>query len=309
MLSPEKNTAQLDVWKGMLYVAGAALLWSTGGVLIKSISLNACQISFWRALFAAFTIFAIEKRRNISSDKTSIFAGLAYAAALILFVVATKMTTAANAVALQYTAPLYVGIFGWFFLKERVSLAHLATMVIGFLGMGIFFMDTLSAENHLGNLAAVMSGLCFGIFLVLLRKKSDDHPIDAVLIGNGLIMIFCASAMMQDAAQNPKGISHPDVLYGFAISTADSVMVAFLGILQIGIPYIIFSRGIAAVPAIDAALLAMLEPVLNPIWVLLFVGETPSLNAIIGGAILLAAVAFQSYWTGQPPNSPATKPQ
>ncbi|ACF13184.1 protein of unknown function DUF6 transmembrane [Chloroherpeton thalassium ATCC 35110] len=299
MLSPEGKNVQTDIWKGMMYVAGAAILWSTGGVLIKSISLNACQISFWRAMFATFTIFAIVKPKQISSDITTLFAAVAYAATLILFVVATKLTTAANAILLQYTAPIYVGLFGWLFLKERVSFSHIVTMGIGFIGMAIFFVDGLSTENHLGNLAAIFSGLGFGVFLVLLRKKSDDNPIDSVLIGNGLIMIFCASAMMFSAAQDPRGIDHTDVLYGFAISTADSVMVAFLGILQIGIPYVIFSRGIAAIPALDASLLSMLEPVLNPIWVLLFVGEIPSFNAIIGGAILLAAVAFQSYRTGQ----------
>ncbi len=103
--------------------------------------------------------------------------------------------------------------------------------------------------------------------------------------------------MMYGAFHDPRGAADEYILYGYAISTADSVMVAFLGILQIGIPYILFTRGIKFVRALDASLIAMLEPVLNPVWVFLFVGESPSLYTVTGGLIILAAVALQSVFT------------
>ncbi|NTW49998.1 MAG: EamA family transporter [Chlorobiales bacterium] len=299
MVSPEAKDEQLKMWMGMLYVTGAALLWSTGGVFIKSISLDPFQISFWRAAFALATIIAVAKPTHLSYDPVTIISSLCYAATLILFVLATKLTTAANAILLQYTAPIYILILGRWILGERVTWLHIVTVAASFAGMAIFFFDKLSPEGYTGNICAVLSGLGFGIFTLLLRKKRHEHPIDAVVLGNGWILLVCATIIMYQASFDPKGMSNDDVLYGYAISTEDSIMVAFLGILQIGIPYLLFTRGIQFIRAIDASLIAMLEPLLNPLWVFLFVGETPSLNAAIGGAIILAAVTLQSIWTSR----------
>lgn len=311
MLSPEAKDERQKMWMGMLYVTGAALLWSTGGVLIKSISLDPFQISFWRAAFALATILAVAKPTHLSYDPVTIISSLCYAATLILFVVATKLTTAANAILLQYTAPIYILILGRWVLGERVTKLHIVTVMASFAGMAIFFFDKISPEGYVGNISAVLSGLGFGLFTLLLRKKRHEHPIDAVVLGNGWIVLATATIVMYQASHDPRGMPDEDVLYGFSISTADSVMVAFLGILQIGIPYLLFTRGIQFVRAIDASLIAMLEPLLNPLWVFLVVGETPSLNAVIGGGIILAAVTLQSIWTSRslnfkPPSSVET---
>lgn len=307
MVSPETKEAQLNMLKGMLYVTGAALLWSSGGVLIKSISLDPFQISFWRAVFALATILAIVKPTHLSFDPITIISSLCYSATLILFVLATKLTTAANAILLQYTAPIYILILGRWMLGEHVTKLHFATVLVSLTGMAVFFFDKITPEGHVGNICAVLSGLGFGMFTLLLRKKRHEHPVDAVVLGNGWISLACATVVMYQASFDPRGMASDDVLYGFSISTADSVMVAFLGILQIGIPYLLFTRGIQSVRAIDASLIAMLEPLLNPLWVYLFVGEIPSINTIIGGIIILAAVTLQSIWTSrtlnfQPPS-------
>lgn len=283
--------------QGTLSITLAAMLWSSGGVLIKAISLDPYQISFWRSLFAILTIFAIVKPRELHFDFYTLLASFAYAFTLIFFVIATKLTTAANAILLQYTAPIYVLLLSRFLLNESVRGIQLFFVALAILGMGIFFLESLSPVGLIGNTFAIMSGFFFGLFLLLARKKKREHPIDAVMIGNGLIVVGCSTFMMIEAAQNPLGAGNDEVLYGFAISTADSVMVAFLGILQIGIPYILFTRGIRFVRALDASLIAMLEPVLNPLWVFLFVGEIPSVYTILGGSIILSAVALQSIFT------------
>lgn len=289
---------------GFLAVLGAALLWSTGGAFIKTISLDAFQISFWRSLFAAATILAIMKPTRLSLDLTTVVSSLCYAAMLILFVTATKLTTAANAILLQYTAPVYILVFGYFILKARITAAQIITVALCLGGMSVFFLDEFSAELNpyaqLGNLCAVLSGLGFGLFTVLLRKKRHEHPIDAILLGNGWVIAICTGIMITHAGATEHPAS-PEVLYGFAISTADSVMVAFLGVFQIGIPYILLTRGIRHVPALEASLLGMLEPVLNPVWVYFFYGESPSINALIGGAIIITAVAAQSIIASRTP--------
>ncbi len=283
--------------QGTFSITLAAILWSSGGVLIKAISLDAYQISFWRSLFAIFTIFAIVKPRHLTFDTSTIIASFAYAFTLIFFVIATKLTTAANAILLQYTAPIYVLLFSRFLLNETVSKTQLVLVIVALAGMVIFFLDSISPQGVKGNVFAIMSGFFFGLFLLLSRKNRREHPIDAVLLGNGLIVLICSTIMMYGAFHDPRGAADEYILYGYAISTADSVMVAFLGILQIGIPYILFTRGIKFVRALDASLIAMLEPVLNPVWVFLFVGESPSLYTVTGGLIILAAVALQSVFT------------
>ncbi|MDX2128798.1 MAG: DMT family transporter [Chloroherpetonaceae bacterium] len=279
---------------GAILVVIAAILWSTGGVLIKSVSLDAFQISFWRSFFAIATILIIYKPNSISSDKVTIFGSLAFASTLILFVLATKFTTAANAILLQYTAPIYILILSPFLLHEKPTVWQMLTITICFIGMGIFFFEGISKEGFYGNVFALLSGISFALMTILLRKKKDERPIDVILLGSGWIVIICSSVVMWQASFNPKGLLHEDVYMGFAISTADSIMVLALGVFQIGIPYLLFSKGIKTVKALDASLIGMLEPVLNPILVILFVGEKPSINAIIGGAIILIAVFLQS---------------
>ncbi len=294
--------------QGVLYVLLAATLWSTGGVFIKSVSLDAFQISFWRSLFAALTIVAIVKPRKISLDSVTFFASLAYAATLVLFVVANKLTTAANAILLQYTAPIYILVLAHIILHERITLLQVGTVALCLVGMAIFFLDRISPEGYLGNALAVLSGVCFAFMTVFLRKQREDNPAESLLLGNLLIVFVTGGIVMWQASENPKGVLHPDVYFGFAVSTADSIMVAFLGIFQIGIPYILFTKGMRSLRALDASLVGMLEPVLNPLWVLFVIGETPSLYAVFGGVVIIVAVLIQSLWSPQVKPTPTFTP-
>ncbi|MGQ9806744.1 MAG: DMT family transporter [Chlorobiales bacterium] len=269
--------------RSMLLIVLAAVLWSTGGVLIKATSLDAFQTSMWRSLFASLAIAMLALPKKILMDSTTLVASLAYAATLILFVLGTKLTTAANAILLQYTAPIYILVLAHVVLNEKMTRIGVVTVVLCIIGMVIFFLDKLSPEGIVGNISALCSGIAFAVMTVFLRKNKGGEPVSAILFGNIWIVVSCA---MISLAQNPS-------LEAFSLSSKDVMVTGFLGVFQIAIPYMLFVYAIKHIPALEASLLSMLEPILNPIWVMLFVGEFPSVNATIGGSVIIGAVALQ----------------
>lgn len=265
--------------KGIIAVFIAAVLWSTGGVLIKLVTLHPMQISLFRAVFAAIVFAVIFKKDAVRANKYTFLNALFYAAILILFVVATKMTTAANAIFLQYTAPIYVLIFEPLINKTEYKLINVLTIIACFLGMTLFFFGELSMTNLTGNLIALLSGIAFAAFLIGMRKNKHEFQFSTIFYGNIIIMVFCL----------------PTMLNLYTLSLSDFGMVAFLGIFQIGIAYAIFSYGLKRVFAIEASLIGMIEPVLNPVWVLIWYGEVPSAGAIMGGIIIILAISMRTY--------------
>jgi DME family drug/metabolite transporter len=204
--------------------------------------------------------------------------GLFYAGVLVFFVMATKLTTAANAIFLQYTAPIYVLILEPLLLKTKFERVNLITIVFCFIGMALFFVGKLSPGDIEGNSFALVSGLCLtGMFLGM-RKSGEDFKWSTIFYGNLFVALFTSFSMFEITT----------------LSSSDLLMVGYLGIFQIGIAYVIFSYGINKVEAIEASLLAMIEPVLNPVWVLIGYGETPSTFAIAGGVIIVAAIALRT---------------
>lgn len=264
--------------KGLLSIFIAAVLWSTGGLFIKLISLDAFQLSFFRSLFSAITLLVIFRKDVIKFNKGTIVNGLFYSAILILFVLAAKTTTVANAIFLQYTAPIYVLIFEPIFLKTRFEKINLVTIVICFIGMSLFFMGKLSPGDMEGNIIALLSGVAFAVFLLGMRKNDHQFQFATIFYGNIFISLICLFSL------NNLGV----------IIINDLYMVAYLGIFQIGIAYVIFSYGLKKVQAIEASLISMIEPVLNPIWTYFGYGEEPSIFAIIGGIIILLAVLIRA---------------
>ncbi len=264
--------------KGIMAVVIAALLWSTGGLFIKLITLNSLQLSFFRSLFAGLVILALFRKDALKFNKWSIMTGLFYAGVLVFFVMATKLTTAANAIFLQYTAPIYVLILEPLLLKTKFERVNLITIVFCFIGMALFFVGKLSPGDIEGNSFALVSGLCLtGMFLGM-RKSGEDFKWSTIFYGNLFVALFTSFSMFEITT----------------LSSSDLLMVGYLGIFQIGVAYVIFSYGINKVEAIEASLLAMIEPVLNPVWVLIGYGETPSTFAIAGGVIIVAAIALRT---------------
>ena len=263
----------------LLLVLGAAILWSTGGLFIKATHLSAFELSFGRSLLAAITIVIFTRREGFGINGISAITSLLYAALLILFVVATKLTTAANAIFLQYTAPVYVLILEPLFYKEKFRGRDFATVVACIGGMSLFFVGKLRPQDLSGNLFALASGVCFALFFLLLRhsKARDVNRASSAIYGNLIVVLLCAPAFF--------GAIHR------GISAGDFGRMAYLGIVQIGFAYLLFTLAMArGVRSLDAGIIGYIEPVLNPIWVFLFIGERPSGWAIVGGGIIITSV-------------------
>jgi drug/metabolite transporter (DMT)-like permease len=261
-----------------LYLVIAATLWSFGGVLIKLINWNAIAIAGVRSLFAAIFILFIIKKPNLKFSFKKFFAAFFYASMLTLFVCSTKMTTAANAILLQYTAPIYVGIFGAWILKEKLGLKDWLCIFAIIGGMILFFLDNLTSGNLLGNLLGILSGVSFAFMVIFMKLENEEDPLESMFWGNILTCLFALPFMFQGM---PNGKSWLGMF--------------LLGTLQIGLPYVFYSKAVKNVPAIDAVLIPMIEPILNPIWVFIFIGEVPGVWAILGGIIVLISILARTY--------------
>lgn len=274
--------------QGIVAVLGAAVLWSTGGLFIKAVSLDGLGITMWRSLLAGATIFLVARPPLVPPWRAGWLTwalAITYALTLVMFVSATKMTTAANAIFLQYTAPLYLLVLGAVFLDERASKLDLVTVAIAFGGMGLFFIGRIEPRDTAGNILAAASGVTLAIMFTLLRLpacRPEQRP-ESMFWGNVLLV---AGLLAVNLGRREWTIFTP--------GPADVAGLAFLGVVQIGFAYLLFGFGVARVTALEASLIGMLEPVLNPVWVFLALGETPGWWAVLGGAIIITAVTART---------------
>jgi drug/metabolite transporter (DMT)-like permease len=259
-------------------VLAAAILWSTGGLFIKWVKISGLELSFGRSLTAAITVALFTRREGFGLNWITAVTAVLYAALLILFVLATKQTTAANAIFLQYTAPVYVLVLEPLFYKEKFRLRDLITVGVCVVGMSLFFVGKLRPEDVTGNLLALASGLCFGLYFLMMRnaKAREVNRASSVIYGNLLVVLIAAPAGL---AVLPRMTSH------------DVWSVVYLGVVQIGVAYTLFTAAMArGVRSLDAGIIGYVEPVLNPVWVFLVIGERPSKWALLGGSIIIAGV-------------------
>src|SRR5882724_8908308 len=279
MTSGASPSHQKTTTSPLLLVLGAAILWSTGGLFIKATHLSAFELSFGRSLLAAITIAIFTRKEGFGINPVSAVTSILYAALLILFVLATKLTTAANAIFLQYTAPVYVLILEPLFYKEKFRSRDFITVAACIAGMSLFFVGKLRPQDVTGNLVALGSGICFALYFLLLRhsKARDVNRASSAIYGNLIAVVVCAPAFLGAMRRG--------------ISPTDFACIAYLGIIQIGVAYILFTGAMArCLRALRASIVGYIEPVLNPVWVFLFIGERPSGWAIVGGAIIVASV-------------------
>jgi drug/metabolite transporter (DMT)-like permease len=262
----------------LLYVLAAALLWSTGGLFIKWTTIGGLELSFCRSFFAIFTVAFFTRREGFGINRLTAAASFLYAVLLILFVLATKTTTAANAIFLQYTAPVYLLILEPIVYKEKFRSRDLITVAVCLGGMALFFVGQLRPQDIAGNMMALASGLCFALYFLLLRhpRAREVNRASSVIYGNTLAVIMTA----------PWGLAALTSITGH-----DLVGVAYLGVIQLGVAYTLFTLGMArGVRSLDAGIICYVEPVLNPVWVFLVLGEKPSQWALLGGSIIIVAV-------------------
>ena len=278
--------------KAILFLVTTALLWSLGGVLIKLVNWNPVAIAGTRSAIAAGVLLLVIKKPRFTCSCAKMGGAMAYATTVILYVTATKMTTAANAIMLQYTAPIYVAILGIWLLKERTKWFDWFIIFIVIGGMTMFFLDKLSLGGILGNILAAASGISYAFMVIFLRMQKDASPMESIFWGNILTALIGLPFMFQ---------SVPNASGWFGL--------ILLGVVQLGIPYVLYTIAIKYVTALEAILIPVLEPILNPVWVFLILGETPGIWALIGGIIVLSAITIRCFRSTKTIPTDETSPQ
>ena len=265
----------------MMLMALCGVLWSLGGIFIKLISWSPFMIAGVRSLIAALILggYMYFRRVPVKICRYSIGAGIGLSASCLFFVVANKLTTAANAIVLQYAAPVFILIISAVFLKQKLHRKEVITVSITMVGIILFFFDQLSPGSILGNIFGILAGLFLAIMLVMvgLGGKNDSIRMTGILLAHLMTTV----------------IGIPAGLFGTSAATSTEILyIVILGVFQLGIPYLLFAIATRDCPPLAASLIAMLEPLLNPVWVAIFVGEMPGLCALIGAAIIIVTVTW-----------------
>jgi drug/metabolite transporter (DMT)-like permease len=269
--------------KGIMAMVATAVCWSLGGLFIKLVDWHPVTIAGARSLIAALFILAVVRRPTLNFSKNQIVAAVAYSFTMLLFVYANKHTTSANAILLQYGAPVYVMILSGVMLGERPLPEQIGALVAIVVGMGLFFSDSLSTGHLPGDIAAVAAGVTFAVHILFMRRQKEGSPIESLLLGHGLtaVVALFISLFLPAPTMNAKSIA---AIFG-------------LGIVQVGFAAVFFSFAIVRISAIQSSLIAIIEPALNPVWVFLVIGEKPTGRAILGGVIIVAAVVVSSVFS------------
>ena len=266
----------------VLQMLACAALWSIAGIFIKLIPWNSFVIAGLRSLVAGLVVFAYMRLKGMHMVVTrrTVIPAVFMAGLFFCFVGANKLTTAANAIALQYTAPLFLMLFSAVVLHERLRKADVIASVVTFAGVVLFFLDQLGPGRVAGNLVAILSGVFFALMYLSLGQMHDaQERMSYICLGQAFTFLFAL----------PFLFLYPPVLSGQAVGC-----LLVLGVLQLGIPYVLVAVSAEHCPPIAQSLLSALEPLLNPVWVLLFNGEKPGPMALVGGAVVIAAVTL---WT------------
>lgn len=278
----------------------SVLLFSTGGLAIKSVALEPLTLAGMRSLIAGLVlaaIFCLRGERSVLRlpSGIAVIGVIAYFATVTGFVIANKWTTAANAIFLQYTMPIWVLAGGALWLKERVTWDRLLSILLCGVGMGLFFMDQVETQQWLGDCVAVFTGFSFAIVVLTFRFLRDGGAMAVVVWGNALTAVVALGA---------GAILHGDDFYAL-LSWSLWPGLLWLGVFQVGLAYLCYTISLRGLPAIEVALLSLIEPVLNPLWVFLMLHETPSGWAIVGGAVILSVAVGRTLLNTRTVKTPA----
>ena len=276
-----------------LQLLAAAVLFSTGGAAIKATSLTGWEVASFRSGIAALTVLLLVPATRRRPTWPVLLVGFSYAWTMILFVVANKLTTSANTIFLQSTAPLYILLLGPWLLKEPIRRQDLVFIGVVALGLLPFVIGTDAAsatapDPARGNVIAALSGVCWATTLMGMRwlaSRGDggDAAFGTVVAGNAMAFLLCL----------------PLALPLHAVGVVDWSVVVYLGVVQIGIAYLCLTAGVRHVPALEASMLLLVEPALNPIWAWAVHGEQPSVWAVMGGATIIVATVVKTWWNSR----------
>lgn len=275
-----------------LQVVGAAVLFSTGGAAIKWCSLTGWQVASLRSAIAFGAILLLVPQARRRWDRRTWLVGTAYAGMLVLYVLANKLTTAANTIFLQDTAPLYVLLLGPLLLGERFRRSDLRVMLTMGAGMMLFFLGTqprfaTAPDPVKGNILAASAGLFWALTILGLRwlARDGNAGASAAAAACGNLIAFLAGL--------------PLALPLEQVTASDVGSIVYLGLAQVGLAYVLLTRGMRRIPALETSLLLLVEPVLNPVWAWLVHGETPGRWAILGGVLILGATVWRTLESGE----------
>lgn len=267
----------------ILFLIISASLWSTSGILLKILDWQPLAVLAGRSFFSGLVFLAYLRYVPLRFSRWQWIAAICSVATQLLYISSIKMTSAANAIFLQYTAPIYIIFLGYLFLREKPSRADWVAMLVIFAGLGLFFGDSLSIDGFWGNILALVSGMTMALMTVAMRAQKDGSPAESFFLANLIGLAVGGYALFQQpwSAGNLAGI-------------------AYLGIFQIGLAFLLYSLAIKVIPALETTLIGTLEPILNPLWVFLFIGETPGPLALLGALVVLGGVVISSIASARP---------
>lgn len=255
-----------------------SVLWSTAGIFVKHIPWNPIVIAGGRSIFAAcmsaLYLVGIRKKR-ILINRMSILNGIMLMGTFLCFIAANKLTTAANAIVLQYCAPVFVVIFSWLLLHKPMKRADVLVSVATVVGIGLFFCDQLGGESVLGNILAILAGVFFAGMFIVSGEIDEQTRQSGIFLGHVFTAVVgVCTAPFVDVSFTPLSIT----------------FIILLGVLQLGIPYILFGMAAEGCSPLACSLLGTVEPILNPVWVFLIDGEKPGLWAFVGAVIVITSI-------------------
>ncbi|MGE4353755.1 MAG: DMT family transporter [Oscillospiraceae bacterium] len=264
-----------------------ATMWSTGGIFMKLVPWHPMVLSGMRSLVAGITIavFILASHQKFIFSKKTFLSGVALCSTYTFFVIANKLTTAANAIVLQFTAPVFIVLISVLFLHARFSNGDVAAVGLTLVGIAMFFFDQLTPGGLLGNIAGIMAGISMAFMYITNGKSANDERFSAIFIAQ--IMCFLIGVPFIGAGSLP------------AVNPVIVGSILFLGALQLGIPYILYGKAAEHCPPLACCLLGAIEPLLNPVWVFLFNGERPGQMALIGGAVVILTITVWTALSGR----------
>jgi len=270
--------------KSIVMLILTATLWSTSGLWIKVISWSPLAIIGGRSLIALCVFWFYLRKPRFRITWIELLGSVCYVITQLTFVWATKLTTAANAIFLQYASPIYVVVLGYIFLKEKPRKEDWIAMAVIFSGLFMFFGDQLSFDGVAGNALAILSGMTFSVVMLVMRGQRDNSPANIIFIGNIIGFIFGLPFVLKETINLP-----------------NLAIILYLGVFQIGLSFIFYSIAVKHVRTLESNLILTLEPILNPVWVFLVLGEKPGVLALIGSVLVIGAVLYRAIASARTP--------
>lgn len=263
--------------KAIIEMLVCAALWSTAGIFIKLLPWNGFAVAGLRSLIAGLTMAAymLIKKYRYALNRRTLVSGIFTACVYTCFAVSNKLTTAANAIVLQFTSPVFLVVFSALFLKQRIRWADIAVVIMTLLGIALFFLDQLKPGYLLGNLVAIGAGMFMAGMFMTVGEMEGEERFSAIVTGQFITFLAGLPFIV---------ITRPAFTPGAALS------ILALGVFQLGISYILYVKASRYCPPLACCLLGAVEPLLNPVWVFLFDGERPGFFALIGSVVVVASV-------------------